>query len=69
MLFGLLEQLQRILPFASTVAEEIVCEDTEALEEIILQMFDVMQRVAKYCCGYVKRGRFGRQPSFLDRKC
>src|SRR5258707_9500505 len=63
MLFGFFDRLQRILPFASTVVDEIVCEDTEVLEEIILQLFDVMQRVAKFSCGYVKRGRFGRRPS------
>src|SRR5258707_15693718 len=62
---GFFDRLQRILPFASIVAEEIVCEDTEVLEEIILQLFEVMQRVAKFSCGYVKRGRFGRQLSFL----
>src|SRR5258708_18910051 len=66
MLFGFYDRLQRILPFADTVIEEIVCEDTEVLEEIILQLFDVMQRVANFSCGYVKRGRFGRRSSFQD---
>ena len=69
LLVGFFDRLQRILPFADTVVEEIVCEDTGVLEGIILQLFDVMQRVANFSCGYIKRGRFGRQPSFLDRKC
>ena len=62
----LLDRLQRILPFADKVADEIVCEETELLEEMIPRMFERMQWVAKFCCGYVKRGRFGRQSSFLD---
>src|SRR5258708_11231172 len=65
MLLGLFDRLQRMLPLAKTVAEEIVCEETEVLEEIIPRMFEVMQRVAKFSCGYVKRGRFGGQPSLL----
>src|SRR5260370_5073497 len=66
MLLVFFDRLQRILPFASTVAEEIVCEDTEVLEKIILQVFDVMQRVAKFSCGYTRRGRFGRRPPFPE---
>ena len=54
---SLLNQLQRVLPFAKRVAEEIVCEETDILEEIIPRMFKVMQRVAEYSCNYVRRGR------------
>ena len=68
-LFGLLDQLQRILPFANTIADDVICEDTEVLEEIILQLFEVMQRVANFSMGYVTRRRTGKQPSFLDHKC
>ena len=62
----LLDRLQRILPLTEKVADEIICEETEILEEIIPRMFEVMQRVAKFSCEYVKRGRFGGQPSSLD---
>ena len=54
---GVLDQLQRILPVADKVADEIVCEETEILEKIIPRMFEVMQRVAKFSCDYVKHGR------------
>jgi hypothetical protein len=63
---GLLDRLQRIVPLADKVADEITCEETDMLEKTIPQMFDVMQRVAKFSCEYVKRGRFGRPSSFLD---
>jgi len=56
---GFFDRLQRILPLASRVAEDIVCEDMEALEKITPQMFEVMQKVAKYSREYVKRGCFG----------
>ena len=36
---------------------EIVSEETEILKELIPRMFDVMHRVAKLSCDYVKRGR------------
>ena len=39
---------------------------TDIMEEIILQMFRVMQRVAEYSCDYVRRGRLGGQLYFLD---
>ena len=58
--------MQRILLFADKVADEIVSEETEILEKTIPRMFEVMQTVAKFSCEYVKRGRFGRQSSFLD---
>ena len=54
---ALLDRLQRILPLADKVADEIVCKETEILERIIPQMFEVMQRVAKFSCDYVKRGK------------
>ena len=59
MLGGLFNCLQRVLPLADTVTEDIVCEDTEILEKITLQMFEVMQSIATFSCGYVKRGRVG----------
>jgi len=62
---GLYDRLQRILPLADKVAEEIVCEETEILVKTIPRMFAVMKRVAELSCDYVKRGRFGRQLSFL----
>ena len=60
----LFERLQRILPFADKVADEVVREETELLEKIIPRMFEVMQMVAEFTCHYVKRGRFGKQLSF-----
>ena len=62
----LLDRLQRILFFADKVADEIGDEETEILEKTILQMFKVMETVAKCSCDYVKRGRFGGQPAFLS---
>ena len=59
-LISFFDRLQSILPFTDTVAEDIVCEDTEVLEEIILRLFEVMQKVANFSCVYVKRGRFGK---------
>ena len=56
----LLDRLQRILVFADKVANDIVGEETEILEKTILEMFEVMQKVANLSCEYVKRGRFGR---------
>jgi len=65
---GVLDQLQRILPLADKVADEIVCEETEILEKVIPRMFEVMQRVAKFSCDYVKHGRRS-SPCFEDGKC
>ena len=62
-LFG---QLQRVLPLADSVAHEIVCEETELLDEIIPRMFKVMQKVAEYSCDYVRRGHLGGKSPFLD---
>src|SRR5258708_36148732 len=65
MLVSFFDQLQRILPFADSVAEDIVCEDTEVLEKIILQLFEAMQRVAKFSCSHIKHGRFSKQSFFV----
>jgi hypothetical protein len=62
----LLDRLQRILFFADKVADEIVYEETEMLEKTIPRMFKVMEKVARYLCDYVKRGRFGGQLAFLN---
>ena len=61
----LLDRLQRILLFADKVADEIVGEETDILEKTIPRMFEVMETVSKFTCGYVKRGRFGRRPPVL----
>ena len=54
---GLLNRLRRILPLANKVADEIVYEETDILEKTIPRMFEVMHRVAKFLCDYVKHGR------------
>ena len=56
---GLFDRLQRLLPLAEKVADEAVCEETAHLEQMIVQMFEVMQRVAEYTRDYIRRGRFG----------
>ena len=66
MLASLLDRIQRILPLADKVADEIVSEATEILDKIMPRMFEVMQQVAKFLCDYVKRGRFSRSSSFLE---
>jgi hypothetical protein len=55
---GLLDRLNRILTFADTVMEEIACEETDLLEEIIPRMFEVIRKAAEVSCDYVKRGRW-----------
>jgi hypothetical protein len=66
----LLDRLERILPFADKVADEISDEETEILKKSISKMFKVMEKVAVCSCDYVKRGRFGGQSAFLEfRKC
>ena len=57
---SLFDQLRRVLPLANKVADEIVCEETDILEEILPRMFKVMQRVAEYSCDYVRRGPVGK---------
>ena len=64
---GLLDRLKRILPFADIVAEEIVCEETDLLEKIIPRMFEVMHRVAKVSCDYVKHGRWACSLDLANR--
>ena len=56
---SLFEQLQRASPLANSVAHEIICEETELLDEIIPRMFKVMQVVAEYSCDYVRRAHLG----------
>ena len=63
---SLFDRLRRVLPLADKVADEIVCEETDILEEIIPRMFKVMQRVAEYSCEYVRRGRLSRKSPLLD---
>ena len=58
MLSGLFDRMQRILPMVMQVADEIVSEEREILEELIPRMFNVMHRVARLSCDYVKRGRW-----------
>ena len=55
------DRLQRILPLADKVADEIVCKETDILEKTVPRMFEVMQWIVKFLCDYVKRGRFGGQ--------
>jgi len=63
---SLLDRLQRILPLADKVLDEIVSEETDILDKIMPRMIEVMQKIAKFLCDYVKRGRFSRLSSFLD---
>ena len=58
---SLLDRLQRILPLADKVGDEIVSEETQILDKIMPRMFEVMQIIAKFLCDYVKGGRFGRR--------
>ena len=53
---GLCDRVQRILPLVKKVGNEIVSDDTNILKELIPRMFEVMYRVAKLSCDYVKRG-------------
>ena len=43
---------------AKQVADDNVSEEKEILKELIPRMFEVMYRVAKLSCDYVKRGRW-----------
>jgi hypothetical protein len=61
---SLLDRLQRVLPLADKVADEIVSEETEILEKIMPRMFGVMQKIAEFLCNYVKHGRFSRLALF-----
>ena len=55
---GLLDLLKRILEFEGIVEEKIVSEETDHMEKIIPRVFEVMYRVAKMLCDYVKCGRW-----------
>ena len=59
----LCDRVQRILPLAKKVADEIVSEEMEILKEFIPRMFEVMHKVAKLSCDYVKRGRWSSSAS------
>jgi hypothetical protein len=59
MVLGLLDRLQRIFPLAAKLDEEIVQEETDILENTILRMLEVMQKVSIFSCEYVKREYFG----------
>jgi len=61
---SLLDQLQRVSPLADKVADEIVSEETEILGEIMPRMFKVMQKIARFLCVYIKRGRFSKRSLF-----
>jgi len=61
---SLLDQLQRVSPLADKVADEIISEETETLDKIIPQIFAVMQEIAQFLCGYIKRGRFSKRSLF-----
>jgi len=61
---SLLDRLQRILPLADKVVDEIIGGETEILDKIMPRMFEVMQKIAKFLCHYVKRGRFSRRSRF-----
>jgi len=60
----LLDRLKHVSPLAEKVADEIVNEETDILGEIMPRMFKVMQEIANFLCGYVKRGRFSRLSLF-----
>ena len=53
---GLFDRLQRIIPLAKKVADEIVSDETEILKEFIPRMYEVMHKVAKLSCEYVRHG-------------
>jgi len=57
LLSGLLDRMQRILPLADKVTDAFICEEPEPLERITPRMFEVMHRVARFSCDYVKHGR------------
>ena len=53
---GLCQRVQRILPLVKQVADGIVSEETKFLRDLIPRMFEVVHKVAKLSCEYVKRG-------------
>ena len=52
------DRLPRILVFADKVTDEIVYEETEILEKTTPRTSEVMQKVAKFSCSYIRRGTF-----------
>ena len=66
---SLFDQLKRVEPLVKRAADEMVCEETDILEEILPRMFKVMQRVVEYACDYTRHGRLGGKFFFLDFKC
>ena len=61
---SLLDSLQRVLPLADKVSNEILSEETDILGDTLPRMFEAMQRIAKFLCDYVKHGRFSRRSLF-----
>ena len=61
---SLLDRLQRVLPLADKVADEVVSEETDILDKIMPRMFEAMQKISIFLCDYVKRGRFSRRSLF-----
>ena len=66
-LSGLLDQLERILRFADVVADKIVadkivCEEMDILEDLIPRMYEVMHKVVEFSCDYNKHGRSSPPP-------
>ena len=66
---SLLDRLQRILPLADRVGDEIVSEETGILDKIMPRMFGAMKKIAQFLCDYVKRGRFSKWSLFWICKC
>ena len=56
MLSVLYDRVQRILPLAKQVADEIVSEESKISKEFILRMFEVVHKVGIFSCDYIKRG-------------
>ena len=57
---GLFNQLKRVLSPMDVAKDAVVLENTDVFKEHIPRMFEVMQKVAKYSCDYVRCGRLGR---------
>lgn len=60
---GLFDRMQRILPLADKVVDEIVYEEMEIFGKVVPRMFEVMQSTVKLLCDNVKLGRFGEPHS------
>ena len=54
------------MPLAKKVADEIVSDETEILKEFIPRMYEVMHKVAKLSCEYVRHGMWS-SPRFDKR--